>query len=94
MLKENYERISNWWRPNISNLFDVNKLRCKNYKSLGCKKKSSAPKKKVPQDTDCIVMLTSFLNHNTMLKYKNEAKKKTFHLFSAKDQFHVFMMSM
>ena len=40
------------------------------------RKKSSAPKKKVPQDTDCIVMLTSFLNHNTMLKYKNEAKKK------------------
>ena len=38
------------------------------------RKKSSAPKKKVPQDTDCIVMLTSFLNHNTMLKYKNEAK--------------------
>ena len=32
------------------------------------RKKSSAPKKKVPQDTDCIVMLTSFLNHNTMLK--------------------------
>ena len=24
------------------------------------RKKSSAPKKKVPQDTDCIVMLTSF----------------------------------
>ncbi|MBK6546994.1 MAG: DUF2325 domain-containing protein [Arcobacter sp.] len=40
------------------------------------RKKSSAPKKKVPQDTDCIVMLTSFLNHNTMLKYKNEAKKR------------------
>ncbi len=40
------------------------------------RKKSSAPKKKVPIDTDCIVMLTSFLNHNTMLKYKSEAKKK------------------
>jgi len=40
------------------------------------RKKSSAPKKKVPLDTGCIVMLTSFLNHNTMLKYKNEAKKK------------------
>ena len=40
------------------------------------RKKSSAPKKKVPMDTDCIVMITSFLNHNTMLKYKNEAKKK------------------
>ena len=38
------------------------------------RKKSSAPKKKVPQDTDCIVMLTSFLNHNTMLKYKNDVE--------------------
>ena len=40
------------------------------------RKKSSAPKKKVPSDTDCIVMLTSYLNHNTMFKYKSEAKKK------------------
>lgn len=40
------------------------------------RKKSSAPKKKIPQNTDLIVMLTSFLNHNTMHKYKNEAKKK------------------
>lgn len=40
------------------------------------RKKSSAPKKKIPQDTDLIVMLTSFLNHNTMYKYKSEAKKK------------------
>ena len=40
------------------------------------RKKSSAPKKKIPQDTDCILMITSFLNHNTMLKYKSEAKKK------------------
>ncbi len=40
------------------------------------RKKSSAPKKKIPQDTDCILMITSFLNHNTMLKYKSEAKKR------------------
>lgn len=40
------------------------------------RKKSSAPRKKVPLNTSCIVMITSFLNHNTMLKYKNEAKKK------------------
>lgn len=58
------------------------------------RKKSSAPKKKVPQDTDCIVMLTSFLNHNTMLKYKNEAKKEIFHLFVLKDQYLVYMMNM
>lgn len=40
------------------------------------RKKSSAPKKKIPKKTDCIVMLTSFLNHNVMHKYKNEAKKQ------------------
>ena len=39
------------------------------------RKKSSAPRKKIPYDTDCIVMLTSFLNHNTMAKYKAQAKK-------------------
>ena len=48
------------------------------------RKKSSASKKKVPQDTDCIVMLTSFLNHNTMLKYKNEAKKRNIPFICAK----------
>ena len=40
------------------------------------RKKSSAPKKKIPQDVDCIIMLTSFLNHNVMHKYKNIAKKQ------------------
>ena len=48
------------------------------------RKKSSAPKKKVPLNTDCIVMLTSFLNHNTMLKYKSEAKKKNIPFICAK----------
>ena len=48
------------------------------------RKKSSAPKKKVPYNTDCIVMLTTFLNHNTMLKYKNEAKKKNIPFVCAK----------
>lgn len=57
------------------------------------RKKSSAPKKKVPLNTDCIVMLTSFLNHNTMLKYKSEAKRKIFHLFVQKDQSLAFMMN-
>ena len=40
------------------------------------RKKSSAPKKKLPQDLNCIIMLTTFLKHNTMLKYKNLAKKR------------------
>ncbi|WP_164469608.1 DUF2325 domain-containing protein [Aliarcobacter cryaerophilus] len=56
----------------------------KNINHWDARKKSSAPKKKVPQDTDCIVMLTSFLNHNTMLKYKNEAKKRNIPFICAK----------
>ncbi|PIF03309.1 MAG: hypothetical protein CSA86_05895, partial [Arcobacter sp.] len=39
-------------------------LGVKNIEHWDARKKSSAPKKKVPQDTDCIIMLTSFLNHN------------------------------
>ena len=50
-------------------------LGAKNINHWDARKKSSAPKKKIPIDTDCIVMLTSFLNHNTMLKYKTQAKK-------------------
>lgn len=48
------------------------------------RKKSSAPKKKIPIHTDCIVMLTSFLNHNTMAKYKAQAKKYNIPYFCAK----------
>lgn len=48
------------------------------------RKKSSAPKKKIPSDTDCIVMLTSFLNHNTMSKYKAQAKKQAIPFICAK----------
>jgi hypothetical protein len=48
------------------------------------RKKSSAPKKKIPCDTQCIVMLTSFLNHNVMHKYKNEAKKQNIPFICAK----------
>lgn len=62
----------------------LGKLGAKNINHWDARKKSSAPKKKVPLDTDCIVMLTSFLNHNTMLKYKNEAKKKNIPFICAK----------
>ncbi len=48
------------------------------------RKKSSAPKKKVPQDTDCIVMLTSFFFFFSMLKYKNEAKIRNVPFICAK----------
>ena len=30
----------------------------------------------IPKNIACLVMLTNFLNHNTMKKFKNEAKKK------------------
>lgn len=40
------------------------------------RKKSSACRKEIPQDTDYILMLTDFLNHNAMYKYRKEAKKK------------------
>ncbi|ELK8512957.1 TPA: DUF2325 domain-containing protein [Campylobacter jejuni] len=41
-------------------------------------------RKSIPCDTECIVMLTSFLNHNTMKKIKNEAKKRKIPLVCAK----------
>eukprot|EP01155_Anaeramoeba_flamelloides_P002594 Anaeramoba_flamelloidesa1058892_491.p3 GENE.a1058892_491~~a1058892_491.p3 ORF type:complete len:101 (+),score=1.29 a1058892_491:195-497(+) len=40
------------------------------------RKKTGACKKEIPQNTDCVLMLTDFLNHNVMYKFKNEAKKK------------------
>lgn len=40
------------------------------------RKKSSACRKEIPQDTDCILLLTDFLNHNVMYKFKNEAKRR------------------
>lgn len=69
----------------ISQISDMLKdLGAKTINHWDARKKSSAPKKKVPLDTDCIVMLTSFLNHNTMLKYKNEAKRKNIPFICAK----------
>lgn len=41
-------------------------------------------KKPIPANTDCIVMLTSFLNHNTMKKIKNQAKKRNIPIVCAK----------
>ena len=37
--------------------------------------KHSITRKKLP-DVDCLVMLTNFLNHNTMYKFKKEAKRR------------------
>ncbi|MDA3055156.1 MULTISPECIES: DUF2325 domain-containing protein [unclassified Campylobacter] len=41
-------------------------------------------RKPIPQNTDCVVMLTSFLNHNTMKKIKSEVKKRNIPLVCAK----------
>lgn len=37
--------------------------------------KHSINRKKLPS-VDCLVMLTNFLNHNSMHKFKNEAKRR------------------
>lgn len=39
------------------------------------RKKSSSCSKNIPQKTGCVVMLTNYINHNAMKKYKKEAKK-------------------
>lgn len=41
-------------------------------------------KKSIPHDTKCVVMLTNFLNHNTMNKIKTQAKKRKIPLVCAK----------
>ena len=41
-------------------------------------------RKPIPNDTQCVVMLTSFLNHNTMKKIKGEAKKRNIPIVYAK----------
>lgn len=41
-------------------------------------------RKPIPPHTECIVMLTSFLNHNTMKKIKGEAKKRNIPIVCAK----------
>ncbi len=48
------------------------------------RKKSSACKKEIPQDSDFVLMITDFINHNAMYKYKNEAKKKNIPLICTK----------
>ncbi len=52
-------------------------------KNLGCAeimhwdgRKESVNHKNLPQNISCLVMLTNFLNHNTMRKFRDTAKKK------------------
>lgn len=46
--------------------------------------KNSITKKKIPENVDCLVLLTNFLNHNAMYKFKNEAKKRNIPFICAK----------
>lgn len=48
------------------------------------RKKSSICKKIIPMDTDCVVMLTTFLNHNAMKHFRSEAKKKELPIICSK----------
>lgn len=41
-------------------------------------------KRKIPINTRCVVMLTSFLNHNTMKTIKTKAKKQNIPIVCAK----------
>ncbi|WP_024953907.1 DUF2325 domain-containing protein [Sulfurospirillum arcachonense] len=47
-----------------------------NIKHWTARNKNSINKKSLPTGIDCLVMLTNFLNHNTMYKFKKEAKKR------------------
>ncbi len=44
----------------------------------------SVVRKEIPSDTRLIIMLTNFLNHNAMNKFKNEAKRKAIQFICAK----------
>lgn len=46
--------------------------------------KSSVSRKKIPKNTDCVVLLTNFLNHNTMKYFRSEAKKQKIPVICAK----------
>ncbi len=48
------------------------------------RKKASICKRVIPSDTNCVVMLTSYLNHNAMKHFKTEAKKKNLPLVCSK----------
>lgn len=60
-------------------------------KNLGCEsithwdgRRESINHKDLPQNIGCLVMLTNFLNHNTMRKFRTEAKKKDIPVICAK----------
>ncbi|MBV5279390.1 MAG: DUF2325 domain-containing protein [Campylobacteraceae bacterium] len=44
----------------------------------------SVVRKDIPQDVQLVIMLTNFLNHNAMNKFKNESKRKAIQFICAK----------
>ena len=44
----------------------------------------STVRKEIPADVKLVIMLTNFLNHNAMNKFKNEAKRKAIQFICAK----------
>lgn len=48
------------------------------------RKKASACKKIIPSDISCVIMLTTYLNHNTMKHFKTESKKRSLPLVCSK----------
>lgn len=47
-------------------------------------RKKSTVKKEIPHNVKLVIMLTNFLNHNAMNKFKNESKRKAINFICAK----------
>lgn len=62
----------------------LNNLGAKNIEHWDARNENRVNRKPIPTNTDCVVMLTSFLNHNTMKKIKSETKKRKIPLVCAK----------
>ncbi len=70
---------------NINKISDVLKsLGASKIKHWDARNKASVCRKAIPVDTNCVVMLTSFLNHNAMKHFKIEAKKRNLPLICSK----------
>jgi len=59
-------------------------LGASNVKHWDARKKDSVCRKTIPIDTQCVVMLTTFLNHNAMKHFKIESKKRKIPLVCSK----------
>ena len=61
----------------ISNIKNVlNTLGNNKFIHWDARKKASTCKKVIPCNISCVIMLTTYLNHNTMKHFKSESKKR------------------